>query len=334
MTSKPCKILKKDGAPYRGSGFDQLDGYCIGNTPAPSCPPPPVCRHAPKTIFTQSLVNSRLSLVHLSVTLTFQRIGQRGHSYRLPTARIRLPFARCPCTKTAICAVAVNHPHHINHMSHSSDKCQPALVHALIPVNPSIRRARPSPATRLPSCAQNYFCPISRELSSISRPSLGHVDISKNWTKRRLLQAVCGKNPTAIRPVLVHEARDLRRRRQSSPSHKLRKSQFKQMSTCPSTSAHTCATHPSVPRGQHAARTRPAPRRVRPSPATRLPSCAQNYFCPISRELSSISCPSLGHVDISKNWTKWRLLQAACGKNPTAIRPVPMHEARDLRRRR
>ena len=109
---------------------------------------PPVCRHAPKTIFTQSLVNSRLSLVHLSVTLTFQRIGQRGDSYRLPAARIRLPFARCPCTKPAICAGAVNHPHHINHMNHSSDKCQPALVHALIPVNPSIRRARPVPGPR------------------------------------------------------------------------------------------------------------------------------------------------------------------------------------------
>ncbi len=330
MTSKPCKILKKDGAPYRGSGFDQLDGYCIGNTPAPSCPPPPVCRHAPKTIFTQSLVNSRLSLVHLSVTLTFQRIGQRGHSYRLPTARIRLPFARCPCTKTAICAVAVNHPHHINHMSHSSDKCQPALVHALIPVNPSIRRARPSPATRLPSCAQNCFCPISRELSSISRPSLGSADISKNWTKRRLLQAVCGKNPTAIRPVLVHEARDLRRRRQSSPSHKLRKSQFKQMSTCPSTSAHTCATHPSVPRGPH------SPRAATRAAFASHPSAVMRpkLLCPISRELSSISRPSLGSVDISKNWTKRRLPQVACGKNPTAIRPVPMHEARDLRRRR
>ena len=62
MTSKPCKNLKKDGAPCRGSGFDQLDGYCIANTPAPSCPPPPVCRHAPKT-FSQSLVNSRQSLV-------------------------------------------------------------------------------------------------------------------------------------------------------------------------------------------------------------------------------------------------------------------------------
>ena len=71
-------------------------------------------------------------------------------------------------------------------MNHSSDKCQRALVHALIPVNPSIRpkrasspacarparpRARPSTATRLPSCAQNFF-PISRELSSISRISL------------------------------------------------------------------------------------------------------------------------------------------------------------------
>ena len=101
-----------------------------------------------QNFFTQSLVNSRLSLVHLSVTLTFQRIGQRGDSYRLPTARIRLPFARCPCTKPAICAGAVNHPHHTNCVNHSSDKCQPALVHALIHVNPSIRRARPVPGPR------------------------------------------------------------------------------------------------------------------------------------------------------------------------------------------
>ncbi len=76
--------------------------------------------------------------------------------------RAKTPFARCPCTKPAICAAAVNHPHHINPMNHSSNKCQPALIHALIPVNPSIhrkkasspacarpapRRARPPPAT-------------------------------------------------------------------------------------------------------------------------------------------------------------------------------------------
>ena len=101
--------------------------------------------------------------------------------------RAKTPFARCPCTKTAICAVAVNHPHHTNCMNHSSDKCQRVLVHALLPVNPSIRRkrasspacarparprARPSTATRLPSCAQNFFAQSlvnSRELSSISR---------------------------------------------------------------------------------------------------------------------------------------------------------------------
>ena len=109
MTSKPCKSLKKDGAPCRGSGFDQLDGYCIANAPAPSCPPPPVCHHAPKT-FSQSLANSR-------------------------------------------------------------------------------------------------------NLSSNAPASLRSVDTSKNWTKRRLLQVACGKNPTAIRPVPMHEARDLRRRR-------------------------------------------------------------------------------------------------------------------------
>ena len=165
---------------------------------------PPVCRYAPKTIFTQSLVNSRLSLVHLSVTLTFQRIGQRGDSYRLPTARIRLPFAQCPCTKPAICAGAVNHPHHTNCVNHSSDKCQPALVHALIPVQP-LHPPRAAFAS-YPSAVMRpkLFHPISRELSSISRPSLGSVDISKNWTKRRLLQAARGKNPTAIRPALVH----------------------------------------------------------------------------------------------------------------------------------
>ena len=101
--------------------------------------------------------------------------------------RAKTPFARCPCTKTAICAGAVNHLNHTNCVNHSSDKCQPALVHALLPVNPSIRRkrasssahtrparprARPSPATRLPSCAQNFFTQSlvnSRELSSISR---------------------------------------------------------------------------------------------------------------------------------------------------------------------
>ena len=166
-------------------------------------PPPTRLPSCAQNFFTQSLVNSRLSLVHLSVPLTFQRIGQRGDFYRLPAARIRPPFARCPCTTPAICAGAVNHPHHTNCVNHSSDKCQPALVHALIPVNPSIRRqrassaararppprrARPSPATRLPSCAQNFFTQSLVNLSSISRPaSLRSVDTSKNWTKRRLL---------------------------------------------------------------------------------------------------------------------------------------------------
>ncbi len=93
---------------------------------------------------THSLAISRVSLVHLYVPLTFQRIGQRDNSYRLPAARIPLQFARCPCTQTAIRAVAaaVNHPHHTNHVNHSSNKCQPALARALTPVNPSIPRTR------------------------------------------------------------------------------------------------------------------------------------------------------------------------------------------------
>ena len=83
---------------------------------------------------------------------------------------------------------------------------------------------------------------ISRNLSCISRPSLRSLYISEHRTKRQPLQAACGKNPTAIRPVPMHENRDLpcrRRRRKSSPSHKLHESQFKQMSTISHTCAHT-----------------------------------------------------------------------------------------------
>ena len=62
---------------------------------------------------------------------------------------------------------------------------------------------------------------ISRHLSSNAPASPRSLYISKNRTKRQLLQAACGKNPTAIRPVPMHADRDLRRRRRrlSSPSH-------------------------------------------------------------------------------------------------------------------
>ena len=130
-------------------------------SPTRTRPPRPRARPSPSTRLpscaqnflpnlTLSLVNSRLTLLHLYVPFTFQRIGQRDNSYRLPAARIPLRFPRCPCTKTAICAgaAAVNHPHHTNCVNHSSNKCQPALVHALLPVNPSIRRRRASSAAR------------------------------------------------------------------------------------------------------------------------------------------------------------------------------------------
>ena len=134
---------------------------------------------------TQSLAISRVSLVHLYVPLTFQRIGQRVDFYRLPAGRIQLRFARFSCTKTAICAAAVNHPHHINHMNHSSNKCQPSLIHALTPVNPfhppdaarthpSRPRARPSPTSRLPGCAQNFSHNLTHSLV-ISRVTLLHL---------------------------------------------------------------------------------------------------------------------------------------------------------------
>ena len=131
-----------------------------------------------ENFFAQSLVNSRLSLVHLSVPLTFQRIGQRGDFYRLPAARIRLPFARCPCTKPAICAGAVNHPHHINCVNHSSDKCQqPSYMRSFLST-PSTAAKRPParPVRRHPSAVlrpkfltQSHT--FSRKLSCNARPS-------------------------------------------------------------------------------------------------------------------------------------------------------------------
>ena len=139
---------------------------------------------------TKSLAISRVSLVYLYVPLTFQRIGQRGDSNRLPAARIPLRFARCPCTQTAICAAAVSHPHHINHVNHSSDKCQRALAHALTPVStpPSAAKgppARPALArrdhargpcatARLPSCPQNFLPNLTHSLV-ISRVTLVHL---------------------------------------------------------------------------------------------------------------------------------------------------------------
>ena len=161
-------------------------GLCPPASRLPSC----VQNFLPN--LTQSLAISRVSLVHLYVPLTFQRIGQRGDSNRLPAARTRLRFARCPCTKTAVCAVAVNHPNHTNCVNHSSDKCQPALIHALIPVNPSTRRKRassptptrpprppawPSPASRLPSCAQNFLPNLTQSLAN-SRLTLLHLYVT------------------------------------------------------------------------------------------------------------------------------------------------------------
>ena len=90
---------------------------------------------------------------------------------------------------------------------------------------------------------------FSRNLSCISRESLRSLYISKNRTKRQLLPAACSKNPTAIRPVPMHADRDPRRRRQSSPSHKSRKSQFKQMPTISRTCAPACQTLHPPPKG-------------------------------------------------------------------------------------
>ena len=157
---------------------------------------------------------------------------QRSHTFPLKEQLIGASFPS-PKQKTSECATLVSEqqktsrtPAATTHREKRNDfktlqnpqeRRRPLPRQWLRPARRLLYRQHPCPqlpaATRLPSCAQNYFHPISRELSSISRPSLGHVDISKNWTKRRLLQAAYGKNPTAIRPVPMHEARDLRWRR-------------------------------------------------------------------------------------------------------------------------
>ena len=239
------------------------------SSPTHTRPPRPRARPSPSTRLpswaqnflpnlTQSLVNSRLTLLHLYVPFTFQRIGQRDNSYRLPAARIPLRFAQCPCTQTAIRAGAVNHPHHINSRK-SQFKQMPTsprtCAHTWQPLHPPQKGHQPNPhsppattraafAIHPPAVMRPKFLTqshtISRNLSSNAPASLRSLYISKNRTKRQLLQAACGKNPTAIRPVPMHADRDPRRRRQSSPSHKSRKSQFKQMPTSPRTCAHTC----------------------------------------------------------------------------------------------
>ena len=207
--------------------------------------------------------------------------------------RAKTPFARCPCTKPAIRAGAgaVNHPHHINCMNHSSNKCQRALANALIPVNPfhpPPKGLQPNPhspaaTTRaafasLPSTVihQKLFYPISQN----SQPSLIH----------------------ALTPALTPVNPSIRRQRASSAP----------------------CTRPPRP---HA---RPSP--SRPSAVMPPKFLAQSHT--ISRKLSSNAPASPRSVDISKHWTKRQLLQAACGKRPTAIPPVLLHQARDLRRRR
>ena len=194
--------------------------------------------------------------------------------------RAKTPFARCPCTKPAICAAAVNHPHHINHMNHSSNKCQRALVHAFIPVNPSIRRnrasipartrparprARPSPASRLPSCAQNFLPNLTQSLAN-SRVTLVHLHVPLTFqsigqrgdsyrlpaARIRLRFARCPCTKTAICAAA----------RRNHPHHiNSHESQFKQMSTISHTCAHTRQPLHPPQKGHQRGPYSPGPRR-------------------------------------------------------------------------
>ena len=317
----------------------------------------PCCAQNFSPNLTQSLAISRVSLVHLYVPFTFQSIGQRDNPYRLPAARTRLRFAQCPCTKTAIFAGAgaVNHPHHINCMNHSSNKCQPSLIHALIPVNPSIPRkkassptrtrpprprARPSPTARLPSCAQKFLPNLTQSLA-ISRLTLPNLyvpltlqSIGQRGDSYRLPAARiplrfarCPCTKTAICAAAVNHPHHINHVNHSS-------------NKCQPALANALIPvnpfHPPPkglqPNPHSPAATTRAAFASRPSAVIRPKFLAQSHT--ISRKLSSNAPASLRAVDISKNRTKRQLLQAACGKNPTAIRPVLLREARDLCRRR
>ena len=134
---------------------------------------PPVCRHAPKISHPISH-NLSQSLVYLSSISTFPLHFRASDKETTPTGCLRqepdCDSAQCPCTKTAICAGAgaVNHPHHINHMNHSSNKCQPSLIHALTPVNPSIRRKRPPARPVLSPARARAPPPVCRHAPKIS----------------------------------------------------------------------------------------------------------------------------------------------------------------------
>ena len=179
-------------------------------------------------------------------------------------------------------------------MNHSSDKCQPALIHALTPVNPfhppqkglqpartrpPRPRARPSPATRLPSCAQNFLPNLTQSLVN-SRLTLLHLYVP--FTFQRIGQRIrlrfarfsCTK--TAICAGAVNH-----------PHHiNAHESQFKQMSTSPRTCPSACATPPSAAKGPPArpVLARPArdARGLRQPPVCRV---APKISCPISRKL-------------------------------------------------
>ncbi len=154
--------------------------------------------------------------------------------------RAKTPFARCPCTKPAICAAAVNHPHHINPMNQSSNKCQPALINALIPVNPSIRRKRASsaacarPAPRRPR-------PPPATPSAVMRPKFlaqSHV-ISRNLSyNSRTCQPIqppkeSFQHESHLKPGLFGRIKQLNRGRLTCPyatrisQYALRNTQFR-----------------------------------------------------------------------------------------------------------
>ncbi len=195
--------------------------------------------------------------------------------------RAKTPFARCPCTKPAICAGAVNHPHHINPMNHSSDKCQRTLVHALTPVNPfhpPPKGLQPNPyppgaTTRAafashPSAVmrRKLFCPISRKLSSISR-TCAPACATPSTAAERLPARPVPAQPTTPGPFASHPSAVLRPKFLARSLVNSRVSLVRAL----------LPVNPSIRRKRASSAAR--------APPPRQPCCAQ-ISCPISHNLS------------------------------------------------
>ena len=165
MASTPCKGLKKDGTPCRGNGLDQLDGYCIAHAPAD------------KALQWRS------------------RGGKASSASRLPS-----------CPQNFFARSLVNSRATLVHLSYARSCLSTPSTTAKRPPARSVCRhhARPSPASRLPRCAQDFL------------PNLSYISRILTYTSRTRAPActtpsTAAKGPPArLVPSPRHDAGGLR----------------------------------------------------------------------------------------------------------------------------